>query len=285
MSEAATKILVLGATGLLGQALMREHGAREVVGLSSQDTDIRDARRVAQVIRQAQPRWVILSAAYTNVDGCETNQELAFAVNTQGASNVAEAARDAGAQLLFVSTDYVFDGTKTSPYEVSDPRNPLNVYGRTKAEAEERLLEIDSGCCIVRTSWLFGEGGTCFPRTMLTLAAKQSQISVVNDQRGSPTYVVDLARAIYEMCDKQAHGIVHATNAGDCTWFDFAGEIFRQAGAAADVLPTTSDKFPRPAPRPGYSVLSKASLDSWGVRMPEWQDGLRRYLDARNAAE
>jgi len=177
----------------------------------------------------------------------------------------------------------VFDGTKGSPYETGDARNPKSVYGRTKAEAEVRLMEVLPNCCIARTSWLFGTGGKCFPDTILKLAATRPALDVVNDQRGSPTYSVDLARGIIALCRNDASGIVHVTNSGECSWFQFAREIVKGAGLSTEVRPTTSDKMARPAPRPAYSVLSATSLRRYGIEMPGWQDALARYLKERNA--
>jgi len=277
------RVTIFGASGLLGKELMRESGGDTVTGLTSQDVDIRDADRVLQVLRETRPEWVILAAAYTDVDGCESNQDLAFAVNRDGALNVAAAAKQVGARLLFLSSDYVFDGKKTAPYETSDDRNPQSVYGRTKAEAELKLLELIPDCCIARTSWLFGTGGKCFPDTILKLAASRPALDVVNDQRGCPTYVVDLARAVLQLCRKSARGIIHVTNAGDCTWFDFAAEIVKSAGLSTTVRPVSSEQMARPAPRPAYSVLSPASLQRLGIEMPSWHDALRRYLEQRNS--
>ena len=176
------RVTIFGASGLLGKALMHEWSGDAVTGLSSRDTDIRDARRLQQVVQETRPEWIVLAAAYTDVDGCESNPDLAFAVNRDGAVNVAIAVRMAGARLVFLSSDYVFDGKKTTPYETGDARNPQTVYGRTKAEAEIKLLELMPECCIVRTSWLFGTGGKCFPDTILKLAASRPAIDVVNDQ-------------------------------------------------------------------------------------------------------
>src|SRR5208282_5057881 len=254
------RAMILGASGLLGQALMREWSGDEVTGLTSRDANIRDARQVQEVVEKARPGWIVLAAAYTDVDGCESHQDLAFAVNRDGPLNVAKAAKQIGSKLFFLSSDYVFDGKKTAPYETDDKRNPQSVYGRSKAEAELGLLEELPECCIARTSWLFGRGGKCFPDTILKLAASRSEISVVDDQRGSPTYSVDLARAIIQLCRAEASGIVHATNRGQCTWFGFAQEIVGLSGSACEVKPTTTDQFPRPAPRPAYSVLSPQSL-------------------------
>ena len=276
------RVTIFGGSGLLGKALMREWSGDAVTGLSSRDADIRDAKRVQQAVRDSRSECIVLAAAYTDVDGCENNPELAFAVNRDGAMNVASAAREAGARLLFLSSDYVFDGKKTQPYETGATRNPQSVYGRSKAEAEMALIEVLPECCIVRTSWLFGTGGKCFPDTILKLAASRPALDVVNDQRGCPTYVIDLARAIVQLCRKDARGIVHATNAGDCTWFEFAQEIVRSAGFATEVRPVSSAQMARPAPRPSYSVLSAASLRRLGIEMPTWQDALRRYMDERN---
>src|SRR5215472_689047 len=184
------KALVIGATGLLGQALIGQWTGDEVVGLGSRDVDIRDRARVRQIVEENHPDWIVLAAAYTDVDGCETNRELAFSVNRDGAVNVAHAARDARARLLFLSSDYVFEGNKTSPYEIDDSRNPQSVYGRTKAEAEIALVGILPQCSIVRTSWVFGVGGKCFPETILKLATSRPTLDVVQDQRGCPTYTV-----------------------------------------------------------------------------------------------
>lgn len=270
--------MILGATGLLGKALMSEWRGDEVVGLSSRDVDIRDAAKVREILETVRPEWIVLAAAYTDVDGCESRQEFACAVNRDGAVNVAEAANRVSAKLLFLSSDYVFDGEKTSPYEAGDARNPQSVYGRSKAEAEIRLLEVLPECCIARTSWLFGTGGKCFPDTILKLAATRPTLDVVDDQRGSPTYAVDLARAIMQLCRKNASGIVHVTNAGDCSWFEFAREIVTASGLTTEVRPVSSQRMARPAPRPAYSVLSAKSLQRWGVTLPAWQDALRRYL-------
>lgn len=277
------RVMVLGASGLLGKALMRGWTGDEVIGLSSRDVDIRDERKVRETTKHIRPDRIVLAAAYTNVDGCESNQELAFAVNRDGAGHVAKAAHEVGARLLFISSDYVFEGTKTSPYETDDRRNPRSVYGRSKAEAEVRLLESLPESCIVRTSWLFGAGGKCFPDTILKLAATRPALDVVNDQRGCPTYSVDLARAIIQLCRHNAGGIVHVTNTESCTWFEFACEIMEQSGLTTPVRPITTEQMPLPAKRPAYSVLSSASLERFGIRMPSWQDALLRYLKERQS--
>jgi dTDP-4-dehydrorhamnose reductase len=275
------RVAIFGATGMLGKALLRQWRNDEIVPLGSAQADIRIPDQVQRAIEQAKPDWTVLAAAYTDVDGCEINPQLASAVNTHGAMNVAKAAALAGSKLIFISTDYVFDGKKTSPYETNHARNPINAYGRSKADAEEKLAEILPDCCIVRTSWLFGPGGKCFPDTILKVAATRPQIEVVNDQRGCPTYTCDLADAIVRLCRSDAKGIVHCTNAGDCSWFEFAQEIIRQAGLAIAVKPTTSEKYVRPAERPKYSVLSAASLHGYGIEMRPWQATLADYLPER----
>jgi dTDP-4-dehydrorhamnose reductase len=272
------RVTIFGATGLLGKALVREWASDEVTGLGSKDADIRDPQQVLAAVQRTRPEWIVLAAAYTDVDGCESNRELAFAVNCTGAVNVAQAAKACGSRLLFLSTDYVFDGLSTTPYETDHPRVPQSVYGKSKADAEEQLIQTLPDCCIVRTSWLFGTGGKCFPDTILRIAATKPEIDVVDDQRGRPTYAADLARAIIQLCRRQATGIVHATNAGDCTWFEFAREIIRDAGLNTVVRPTTSDKFVRPAKRPKYSVLSAKSRAKYGIDMPHWQNALQDYL-------
>jgi|SRR5450631_149776 dTDP-4-dehydrorhamnose reductase len=277
------RVTIFGATGMLGKALMRQwkDEADQVTGLGSSRADIRDFAQVERAIQQSKPDCVVLAAAYTDVDGCELNPTLASAVNTSGAVNVARAAAAADARLLFVSTDYVFDGNNSTPYETGDARSPINAYGRSKAEAEEKILSILAEVCIVRTSWLFGPGGKCFPDTILKLAATLPEtevVTVVHDQRGCPTYTLDLAGAIIALCKSGARGIVHCTNRGECSWYDFAVEIMQQAGLKTVVRPTTSDKFVRPAPRPKYSVLSSSSLSQRGIEMRTWQETLSGYL-------
>lgn len=279
------RVLIFGATGMLGKALMRVWSGDEIIGLGSADADIRVPEQVQAQVARVKPDWIVLSAAYTDVDGCELNPQLAMAVNTQGAVNVARAAANSGSKLLFVSTDYVFDGQNTKPYEIDDSRNPINSYGESKARAEEKILEILPNACIVRTSWLFGAGGKCFPDTILKLAAARPQIEVVNDQRGCPTYTDDLASAIMQLCRVNAQAIVHCTNGGDCTWYDFAREILSQAGSTTKILPTTSEKFVRPANRPRYSILAPASLQRYGLSMRPWPQTLSDYFRQREPGE
>jgi len=274
------RVTLFGASGLLGHDLVPELSGEhdQLTALSVEDADLRDHAGVRDVIRDSRPEWILLLAAYTDVDGCESKRDLAFAVNCEGAVNVARAAQEAGSRLMFISTDYVFDGAKRSPYQVNDARCPTSVYGESKARAEEQLLNILPEVCIARTSWLFGHGGKCFPATILKLASTRPEVSVVNDQRGSPTYTPDLASALVKLCRANAQGVVHVTNSGNCTWYDFATEIVRRSGLPAIVKPVTTAEFPRPARRPAYSVLSPDSLHAYNIPMPDWQDALRRYL-------
>jgi dTDP-4-dehydrorhamnose reductase len=276
------RVTIFGATGLLGRALMQQWQGDEVTGLGSREVDIRSEEQVSRVMERYVPGWVVLAAAYTDVDGCERNRKLAFEVNCMGAVRVAQAAAKNRSRLLFLSTDYVFDGSKTGPYDIDDRPAPRTVYGQSKAEAEASIRKVLPECCILRTSWVFGVGGKCFPDTILNLAASREELDVVADQRGCPTYTVDLARGIIQLCRAEAAGIVHATNHGDCTWFDFASEVIRASGLTTRVRATTSDKLVRPAKRPQYSVLSSASLEPYGIAMPSWQNAVRRYLNERH---
>ncbi|HKF23231.1 MAG TPA: dTDP-4-dehydrorhamnose reductase [Candidatus Angelobacter sp.] len=272
------RILVIGATGLLGRVLLERWADDEVIGAGSRDADVRDPAQVKGLFERCRPEWTVLAAAYADVDGCEKHPERAHQVNCVGAANVARAAREARSKLLFLSTDYVFDGTKNAPYEPGDPTRPLNVYGRSKAEAEKGVRETVPDCCIVRTSWLFGVQGKCFPNTILELAMTRDHLSVVADQTGCPTFNRDLAGAIIKLVRANAHGTVHVTNRGACSWYEFAREILRGAGKGrVAVSPARTEDVPRPAVRPKYSVLSEGGLEKFGVRMRPWQEALTDY--------
>lgn len=224
----------------------------------------------------------MLLAAYTDVDGCEKDPQRAHEVNCGGALNVASAARDAGCRLLFVSTDYVFDGSKSTPYEADDAVNPINVYGQSKAEAERRIREILPHCCILRTSWLFGAAGRCFPNTILEAAENGKTLRVVADQTGCPTFNRDLARTIIQLVRADAQGIIHASNAGQCNWHEFACQVVRAAGFLdIRVEAIRTEELQRPARRPKYSVLSSASLRQYGFPMRAWQETFGDYLADR----
>lgn len=284
------RVLVLGARGMLGTDLLDEWNKVEFPGASrpdeliaagSAEADLRHADQVDRLVQNARPDWAIVCAAYTDVDGCESNPELAFAVNATGVENVARSAEKIGARIFLVSTDYVFDGKGTRPYETTDPVAPINVYGASKAAGENALRKISSQWCIGRTSWLFGVHGPSFPDKILKAAATRPELSVVNDQIGSPTYTRDLARAVRELVRKDARNIVHINNLGICSWFDFAREILLQTGSTVALRPITTDQSARPARRPNYSVLSPASLHAYGVRLRPWQQALNGFLKER----
>lgn len=277
------RILIIGANGLLGSDLVKEFAGEELVGATSRDADIRDLAQVRKLVVRSQPEWVVLAAACTDVDGSERNLGHAFAVNRDGASNVATAAREQGAKLFYISTDYVFDGTSRIPYEPDDPIHPINVYGASKAAGEEAVRKQDGHWVIARSSWLFGASRTCFPEKILTAADSQTELKVVDDQVGSPTYSRDLATAIHRLVQADARGILHITNSGSCSWFAFAREILRKAGRGTPVLPITAAESARPAKRPAYSVLSPAPLDAYCIRLRSWQDALDAYLQELRA--
>lgn len=276
------RALVIGASGLLGRVLLEEWHSDEVAGVSSRDGDLRSHHDMQRLLARYAPACTVLAAAYTDVDGCEKDPQRAHEVNCLGAANVALAARDCGSRLVFLSTDYVFDGSKTTPYTPEDRVSPINVYGRTKAEAEQRIREILPECSIVRTSWLFGAVGRCFPNTIIELAQTRKNLSVVDDQRGCPTWNRDLARAIIQLARLGLSGIVHATNRGDCTWYEFSQALVRAAALkGVSITPVTTAEFPRPARRPAYSVLSTAGLEEHGIEMRPWRDTLAHYEDER----
>ena len=245
--------------------------------------DIRDHVATDAVVAGVTPDVVINCAAYTDVDGAESNREAAFDVNAMGAGNIAAAAERVGARVVHVSTDYVFDGTSDRPYRETDEPGPICVYGRSKLAGERAVLEASRDALIVRTAWLYGHAGPNFIEKMLALASSGRHLKVVEDQVGAPTNVRDLARAILELIAVRATGVVNATNRGWCTWFEFAREILNRAGYRdIPVEPVTSEEFVRPAPRPGYSVLSLARLVSLTGKEPRsWQDALAEYLAER----
>ncbi len=278
------RILVLGARGMLGTDLLKEWQSDDLIPAGSAEADIRNFAAVQKLVSGVRPDWIVLSAAYTDVDGCERNPELAFAVNGTGVENVARAAQSIAARIFLVSTDYVFDGASSRPYEIDDTIAPLNVYGASKAAGEAALRNSASAWCIGRTSWLFGVNGPSFPQKILQAAQTRPELCVVNDQVGSPTYTRDLACAIRDLVRKDARGITHITNQGICSWFDFAREILLQSGCqSVPVLPITTDQSARPARRPNYSVLSPTSLHAYSVRLRPWQEALRAFLQERSS--
>ncbi len=282
------KLLVTGAAGMLGHDVLRV-GARaghELIAVDLPELDITDADAVEALFERERPEGCVNCAAWTDVDGAESKQDLARAVNATGAGNLARAAARIGAPLLHISTDYVFDGAppldeegRERPYVESDPTGPRSVYGETKLEGELRVLAASPRNTVVRTAWLYGLDGKNFADTMLRLASERETVQVVDDQVGSPTWSGHLAPAILGLLEREVRGLVHLTGAGAVSWNGFAKEIFRQADVACRVEPASSEQMARPAPRPAYSVLESERDDV--LPMPPWQDGLAGYLAAR----
>jgi dTDP-4-dehydrorhamnose reductase len=270
------KYLITGANGMLGHDLVTALAGRDVTALDRTTLDITDL----DAVRAALPEFdvVINAAAYTKVDDAETDEDAALSINGSGAGNLARAAAENGAILVQVSTDYVFDGTATTPYEENTPRNPVSAYGRTKAEGERLAQELNGDrTYIVRTAWLYGQHGPNFPKTMLKLAAGRPELSVVDDQVGQPTWTLDLARQIVALLDADApFGIYHGTNSGETSWFGFARAVFTAAGLDPErVKPTDSASFVRPAPRPSYSVLGHGAWIAAGLTpLRNWDEAL-----------
>ena len=275
------KVLVTGAKGQLGTDLMHELEKRgiEGIGVDVQEMDITDAEACRRVIKNSGADAVIHCAAYTAVDAAEDNVDLCRRINGEGTRNVAQACKEADVKLMYISTDYVFDGQGTRPWEPDDERHPLNVYGQTKYEGELAVEELSDKYFIVRIAWVFGVAGKNFIKTMLRLGKERGAVSVVDDQVGSPTYTYDLARLLVDMIQTDKYGRYHATNEGLCSWYEFAKEIFRQAGMEVPVTPVSSDAFPAKATRPSNSRLNKDKLSENGFeRLPAWQDALGRFL-------
>jgi dTDP-4-dehydrorhamnose reductase len=255
---------------MLGQDVMRAAGDRGV-GFTHADLDITDAAAVSEALRGA---TVINCAGHTDVDRAEADPRSARALNVDGARNVAEAA----ARVIFISSDYVFDGTKAGPYVESDPLNPISEYGRTKLEGERATLTASPHSVVVRTAWLFGSGGSNFVTTMLRIAEEEGQVQVVDDQIGCPTFTEHLAEALVAIADGHEHGFLHVAAGGSCSWYEFARAIFERAGMDVDVRPCKTEDFPRPAPRPANSVLVS---ERGAPELPGWQEGLDAYLGVR----
>lgn len=274
-------VLVTGVNGQLGYDVLKELTAKghEAVGVGRSELDITDESAVSSYVQNLSPEAIIHCAAYTNVDAAETDQEGAYKVNALGTKYLAEAAKFVGAKMVYVSTDYVFDGAGTEPYEVNHPTKPLGVYGETKLVGEKFIQETLEKHFIVRTAWVYGINGNNFVKTMLKLGQDRKELGVVYDQVGSPTYTVDLAKFLVELIDSEKYGVYHASNEGVCSWHEFAVEIFKQAGMEIQVNPLTSDQFPRPAARPKYSVLSKKKIEEEGFTpLRDWKEALREYL-------
>lgn len=275
------KILVTGITGQLGYDVMKELQSRgiEAEAPDNWTMDITDAEAVESILKAAAPDAVIHCAAYTAVDAAQDHEELCRRVNAEGTRNIAKVCRDLGCKLVYISTDYVFDGQGEKPWEPEDACAPKSVYGQTKYEGELAVQELLEKYFIVRTAWVYGINGNNFVKTMLNLSKTRSRITVVNDQFGSPTYTPDLAKLLVDMVQTQEYGIYHASNEGICSWHEFACTIFQAAGIEMEVVPVTTAEYGAKAPRPLNSRLSKEKLTEKGFeKLPAWQDALERYL-------
>jgi len=281
------KVLLTGSNGQLGRELTRQLKEKKIttVGYDIPEFDVTDKEKISEIIEKEKPMIIINCGALTNVDGCETQRDLAMAINATGPQNLAEIARDKDIVLVQVSTDYVFDGAGIlengvlRPYVETDPVDPQTVYGESKAASEKAVTEIAPKYFIIRTAWLYGDGAN-FVKTMLELAGKHPKLTVVDDQVGSPTSTVDLAAAIIDLIQTDHYGLYHGTCEGQCSWYDFAVEIFKLSGIKIPVEPVTSEQFVRPAPRPKYSVLENKALNALNMNhFRPWQDSLAEYLE------
>ena len=274
------KVLITGSNGMLGHDLTDVlNDKHELILTTSKTLDITDKEHTVEFIKENKPDIVINSAAYTNVDGCEENQELAFSVNGEGVRNLAIGCREADCPLVHISTDYVFNGKNDTPWVEDDKIGPISVYGKSKLEGEEAIQEILDKFFIVRTAWLYGINGGNFPKTMLELAKTHDELTVVYDEVGTPTYTLDLAEAIGKLIETDYYGIYHITNSGSCSWCEFAKYIFEVAEVDVKVTPVTASEFARPAPRPSYSVLNnKRWVDNGFEPLRSYKEAIKDYL-------
>lgn len=275
------KVLVTGVKGQLGYDVVNELTKRGhiAIGTDIEEMDITDKNSVDSVIKESMPEAVIHCAAYTAVDAAEDNVEICRKINAEGTQNIADVCKELDIKMIYISTDYVFDGEGERPWEPEDERTPLNVYGQTKYEGELAVQNTLDKYFIVRIAWVFGVNGKNFIKTMLNLGKTRDSLTVVNDQFGSPTYTYDLAKLLVDMVETEKYGIYHATNEGICTWYEFACEIFRAAGMNVKVSPVSASEYPAKAKRPSNSRMSKEKLTENGFeKLPTWQDALARYL-------
>ncbi|HET9103012.1 MAG TPA: dTDP-4-dehydrorhamnose reductase [Solirubrobacteraceae bacterium] len=280
------RILITGAAGMLGHDVRTaaQAAGHEPILLARAELDVTEADAVREAILAARPDAVINCAAWTDVDRAEGEEAAARAVNGTGAGNVAAAAHASGAFIVHVSTDYVFAGDKRAPYLESDAVAPAGAYGRTKLAGERAVAQAaPDRHTVVRTAWLFGAAGRCFPETILRVARERGELSVVDDQVGSPTYTGHLAPALVALASGALPGLVHVAADGECSWYEFAVAIVNTAGVACEVAPCRTTEFPRPAPRPAYSVLRSERGDAV-PRLPHWRDGLAAYLTTTKEA-
>lgn len=275
------KILITGSNGMLGHDLIEVlKDNHELLLTTSKTLDITDGDSVMDFIVKSNPDIVINSAAYTDVDGCESNPDLAYNVNGEGVKNLALACREVDCPLVHISTDYVFNGQNDRPWVEDDEIGPISIYGKSKLKGEEHIKEILEKYFIVRTAWLYGVNGRNFPRTMLELAQNHSEITVVYDEVGTPTYTPDLAKGISKLIETDYYGTYHLTNSGNCSWCEFARYIFEVADVDVNVIPVTASEFARPAPRPSYSVLENKNWIEKGFKpLRSYKEAIKEYIE------
>lgn len=275
------KVIVTGAGGQLGTdvaAIFRYKG-HDVIDLDRSKLDIANQQACNDIVSASQPDVIVHCAAYTAVDAAESEEDQAYLVNAVGSRNIAVAAEKTGAKVCYISTDYVFDGNSTVPYREYDNTNPQTIYGKSKRAGEQLVQTLCSRYFIVRTSWVYGKNGNNFVKTMLKLGREKPSLQVVHDQIGSPTYTVDLATFLLELVATEKYGVYHASNTGNCSWYEFAKAIFEEAGMETEVRPCTTAEFPRPAPRPKNSVLDHGSIRTNGFEdLRQWRDALKEFI-------
>ena len=274
------EILIIGASGMLGYDLIEEISNHNLILTNSKTLDITNKKEVMNSISKFKPDIVINAAAYTDVDGCEENEDLAFNVNGEGVKNLALACKKYDAALVHISTDYVFNGENDKPWVEDDPVGPVSVYGKSKLKGEEAIVENMEKYFIIRTAWLYGYNGKNFPRTMLELAKTHDEITVVYDEVGSPTYTKDLAHAIAQLIESDYYGVYHITNSGSCSWCEFSRYIFEIAERDVKVIPVKASEFNRPAPRPHYSVLENKKWKDNGFKpLRDYKEAIQEYIE------
>ncbi len=288
MPDNQDKILLIGASGMLGRAVAKELAGRAIEFVESDlnpykddqiTIDIVDYDALSEYVSDLKPKAIINCSAYTDVDGAEENEDLATEVNGRGVGNIAQVCNETGSKFVHVSTDYVFNGSSNKPYAIDWPVAPQGAYGRSKLVGEQMIQVYDGDYAIVRTSWLFGPEGNNFVDTIAKLSASKEQLKVVNDQRGCPTYTLDLAKALVDLSIKKAKGIYHFSNQPDCTWYDLAKKIVEVTGNDCQVDPCDSNEYPRPAKRPAYSVMDcRQTYQVLGWQPRSWQEAVEHYL-------
>jgi dTDP-4-dehydrorhamnose reductase len=274
------KILITGAHGQLGRELVVILGLEhEVIGFGSKELDVSILKQCREAFNEIKPDVIVHAGAYTQVDQAESDEDRAFSINAFGSRNVAIAAEDVGAKVCYISTDYVFEGSGNAAYKEYDNTNPQTIYGKSKLAGEKLIQSLSDRFFIVRTSWVYGQYGNNFVKTMLKIGKEKSSLKVVEDQVGSPTYTVDLCHFILELIETEKYGIYHASNTGSCSWYDFAKAIFEEADYSTLLVPCSTDEFPRPAPRPKHSVMDHQSIRANNLTdLRPWRKALSEFI-------